>query len=407
MKFDIDDKVIVRFSEERKDSDPMFRMADGEFATVVERYTQAHLLDVFFYEVELETPIKVGGQSTVLLSGLLEKELELVNPISEKKKINPKYLTKDARAMKDEIKKHAHKDDDDSSAYNSHPKGGWKADYDKSSKPYKTKVSQHTKKFKEMFGESAINEGQVDAALKTKAEKTGISKTILKKVYNRGLAAWKTGHRPGVSQHQWAMARVNSFATKGKGTWGKADKDLAQKVRATNESIRMGSDGRFTWEENDRVFVKKLEYINIDTYDEPKTFPPEVLAYIKDKYPDQDRLTELGLSGGIKLEGFRPEQCIVSYLIEPVFGRYGLEELDVVVLKVVMKFSIDLWNEDTEDNEYWDELIELVDDQNLNVVNKIKYRVEANFPIELENIEIRMNHSWDPKEFKYEVRFGE
>lgn len=148
-------------------------------------------------------------------------------------KINPKYLTKNAKAMKDEISKHAHKDEDDASAYTSHPKGGWKADYDKSGKPYKTKTSSHTTKFKEMFGESAkLNESNVDDALKTKAEKSGISKTILRKVYNRGLAAWRTGHRPGVSQHQWAMARVNSFATKGKGTWGKADKDLAKQVRA-------------------------------------------------------------------------------------------------------------------------------------------------------------------------------
>ena len=83
-----------------------------------------------------------------------------------------------------------------------------------------------------MFGESSqINESNVDDALKTKSEKSGISKTILRKVYNRGLAAWRTGHRPGVSQHQWAMARVNSFATKGKGTWGKADKDLAAQVK--------------------------------------------------------------------------------------------------------------------------------------------------------------------------------
>lgn len=149
-------------------------------------------------------------------------------------KINPVYLTKDAKAMRSEIKKNAHKDEDDPTAYTSHPNGGWKADYDKSGKRYKTKESSHTKKFKQMFGESveAIDEGQVDIALKAKAEKTGISKTILKKVYNRGLAAWRTGHRPGVTQHQWAMARVNSFATKGKGTWGKADKDLAKQVKS-------------------------------------------------------------------------------------------------------------------------------------------------------------------------------
>jgi hypothetical protein len=47
----------------------------------------------------------------------------------------------------------------------------------------------------------------------------------------RGMAAWKSGHRPGAGQQQWGYARVNSFLTKGKGTWGKADKDLAKEVR--------------------------------------------------------------------------------------------------------------------------------------------------------------------------------
>ena len=47
---------------------------------------------------------------------------------------------------------------------------------------------------------------------------------ILKKVYDRGMAAWKTGHRPGTTPQQWAFARVNSFITKGSGTWGKAER---------------------------------------------------------------------------------------------------------------------------------------------------------------------------------------
>ena len=67
--------------------------------------------------------------------------------------------------------------------------------------------------------------------LKNKAEKTGISYGILKQVYDRGMAAYKTGHRPGTTAQQWAFARVNSFVTKSKGTWGGADKDLAAKVR--------------------------------------------------------------------------------------------------------------------------------------------------------------------------------
>ncbi len=73
------------------------------------------------------------------------------------------------------------------------------------------------------------------AAVKNKAEKTGMSYAILKQVYNRGMAAWKGGHRPGTTPQQWAMARVNSFVTKSSGTWGGADKDLAKKVRGSKK----------------------------------------------------------------------------------------------------------------------------------------------------------------------------
>ena len=92
-------------------------------------------------------------------------------------------------------------------------------------KSAKTKPSKYTLKYKQMFGEAKI------AALTKKSEKSGIPYGILKQVYNRGMAAYKTGHRPGTTAQQWALARVNSFITKGKGTWGGADKDLAAKVR--------------------------------------------------------------------------------------------------------------------------------------------------------------------------------
>ena len=73
------------------------------------------------------------------------------------------------------------------------------------------------------------------AGLQKKAEKTGMPYSILKQVYNRGMAAWKGGHRPGTTPQQWAMARVNSFVTKSSGTWGGADKDLAKKVRGSKK----------------------------------------------------------------------------------------------------------------------------------------------------------------------------
>ena len=77
--------------------------------------------------------------------------------------------------------------------------------------------------------------------LVTKAKKSGMPYGILKKVYDRGMAAYKTGHRPGTTAQQWAFARVNSFVTKSSGTWGKADADLAKQVRGESTETKTES----------------------------------------------------------------------------------------------------------------------------------------------------------------------
>ena len=136
--------------------------------------------------------------------------------------------TKQARAR--HFEKGAKKDDDDPSAYKPAP-GDARA---------KTKPSKHTQKFKQMYGENMLSfedynvqEQDTDAAIRKKADKSGMPFGILKQVFNRGVAAWRTGHRPGTTSVQWGLARVNSFVTKSDGTWGKADKDLAAKVRGS------------------------------------------------------------------------------------------------------------------------------------------------------------------------------
>ena len=78
-----------------------------------------------------------------------------------------------------------------------------------------------------------------DTGLAAKASKSGISINTLRTVYRRGVAAWNSGHRPGTTPQQWGMARVNSYITKGKGTYGGADKDLHEalpKVAKDKES---------------------------------------------------------------------------------------------------------------------------------------------------------------------------
>ena len=135
-----------------------------------------------------------------------------------------------------------------------------------------TKPSKSTKKFKDMFGEEdpcwdthkqvgtkkkngkevpncvPKEEFQLDEKIEglvTKAEKSGVPYGILKKVYDRGMAAWKTGHRPGTTPQQWAFARVNSFLTGGK-TRTTADADLWKQAKGKKEesedSREIGTD---------------------------------------------------------------------------------------------------------------------------------------------------------------------
>jgi len=92
--------------------------------------------------------------------------------------------------------------------------------------------------------EAPINE-KIEG-LVNKAKKSGMPYGILKKVYDRGLAAYKTGHRPGTTSQQWAFARVNSFITKSSGTWGKADKDLAKQVRGESVEVLKNAWGEIT-----------------------------------------------------------------------------------------------------------------------------------------------------------------
>ena len=97
------------------------------------------------------------------------------------------------------------------------------------------------------FGRTDLKEEiQLDekiAGIVKKSEKSGVPYGILKKVYDRGMAAWRTGHRPGTTPQQWAFARINSFLTGGGAR--KADADLWSKAKGAKkkkESYEIGQD---------------------------------------------------------------------------------------------------------------------------------------------------------------------
>lgn len=92
----------------------------------------------------------------------------------------------------------------------------------------KRRTSSYTMKFRRMFPEAR--------SLEDRAAATGVPVKFIKESYDRGLAAWRTGHRPGATPQQWGYARVASFLLCGKTHYG-PDSDL---VRATRRTSRPG-----------------------------------------------------------------------------------------------------------------------------------------------------------------------
>ena len=191
-------------------------------------------------------------------------------------------------ARDDHFERGAKMDDDNPAAYTPAP-----GDKDKSGKLKKTKPSKYTQKYKKMFGDdknedlksvvtkvkqtaqkikksmsrgSTIPTSKKEEVLDEKiaghvkkSEKSGVSYSILKQVYNRGMAAWRTGHRPGTTPQQWAFARVNSFLTGGGAR--KADADLWSKAKKSKkEEIEIAALLKPRVAED--VELNEAEYVN-------------------------------------------------------------------------------------------------------------------------------------------------
>jgi len=93
----------------------------------------------------------------------------------------------------------------------------------------KSRPSNYTRRFKKLFPKAR--------SLTQKAKATGVPLKYIKESYNRGMAAWRTGHRPGATEQQWGYARVHSFLLKGK-TYKTTNSDLARKAKAASSSAR-------------------------------------------------------------------------------------------------------------------------------------------------------------------------
>jgi Family of unknown function (DUF5824) len=75
----------------------------------------------------------------------------------------------------------------------------------KSNRAAKRRPSKWTQQFHKVYPGLKFNKDAI-------ARRTGISRSTLNTVYNRGLKAWKTGgSRPGATASQWAVARLYKY----------------------------------------------------------------------------------------------------------------------------------------------------------------------------------------------------
>jgi hypothetical protein len=86
----------------------------------------------------------------------------------------------------------------------------------------KTRKSQYTAEWDRLFPSAK--------SLEEKSRATGVPLKYLKESYNRGMAAWRTGHRPGATQQQWGYARVHSLLLCGK-THYMTDADIVRDAK--------------------------------------------------------------------------------------------------------------------------------------------------------------------------------
>ena len=97
----------------------------------------------------------------------------------------------------------------------------------KTDRGVKTRRSKYVTTWKKQFPKAS--------SLGAASKATGVPLRLLKKSYNRGMAAWRTGHRPGATQQQWGYARTYSMLTCGK-THYTTDADLVREAKKTQKA---------------------------------------------------------------------------------------------------------------------------------------------------------------------------
>ena len=99
----------------------------------------------------------------------------------------------------------------------------------KTDKGIQTRKSGYTASWEKKFPNATSHED--------KSIVSGVPLHYITKSYNRGMAAWRTGHRPGATQQQWGYARVHSLLLCGK-TYYTTDSDIVRDAIRDSKSAK-------------------------------------------------------------------------------------------------------------------------------------------------------------------------
>lgn len=141
----------------------------------------------------------------------MRKTLKMYNPTKYYKGLTKQNKTR----RKSEIQKYGALSWKDPKAY-----VGFKTD-----RGITTKTSGYTESWRKLFPDAS--------SLESKSKATGVPLKYIRESYNRGMAAWRTGHRPGATEQQWGYARVHSILLCGK-TFHTTDSDIVRKAKANS-----------------------------------------------------------------------------------------------------------------------------------------------------------------------------
>jgi hypothetical protein len=74
-------------------------------------------------------------------------------------------------------------------------------------------------------------------SIKERSKVTGVPEKYLLKIADKAAAAWRSGHRPGMTQQQWQYPRISSYLLCGKAHYT-ADAKLVREAKKESASAR-------------------------------------------------------------------------------------------------------------------------------------------------------------------------